>query len=207
MLDVGCGDGSFVRALLDQGADAVGLEVEPETLARARASGLEEARLVLGDGRSLPFPDQSFDAVCCVFSFHHIPAASRPAMIDEIARVLRPGGGFFVFEPQPQGHLSSVMRRIEDETRVRTDSQAYLASAPGRFDLLETVEYELVRPYADVAAFIRGSVAVDPERAEKARDPEVVADVEAQFDRFAEPLDDGRFILTQPCLFYRFRLA
>ncbi|MWD29012.1 methyltransferase domain-containing protein [Aquicoccus sp. SCR17] len=93
MLDVGCGDGSFVRALLDHGADAVGLEVEPETLARARASGLEEARLVLGDGSSLPFADQSFDAVCCVFSFHHIPAEAQPAMIDEIARVLRPGAG------------------------------------------------------------------------------------------------------------------
>jgi 3-methyladenine DNA glycosylase Tag len=97
------------------------------------------------------------------------------------------------------------MRRIEDETVVRNRSQTYLASAPGNFELLEKQEYELVRAYADAAAFIRSAVANDPTRAEMARNPSVVAEVEAQFARLAEPLEQGGFSLSQPCLFYRFR--
>lgn len=46
----------------------------------------------LGKGESLPFPDHSFDVVCCCDVLEHV--ADRSAILSEVRRVLRPGGTF-----------------------------------------------------------------------------------------------------------------
>ena len=48
------------------------------------------ARTVAGDATAMPFPDGSFDAVIAAEVLEHVPADQ--AAIDELARVLRPGG-------------------------------------------------------------------------------------------------------------------
>jgi SAM-dependent methyltransferase len=96
VLDLGCGWGRHAIALAERGVDVIGLDRSAELLAHgleveggARLSG----RLVRGDMRHLPFAGRAFDAVALLFSsFGYFDDAGNARVLDEIARVLRPGG-------------------------------------------------------------------------------------------------------------------
>lgn len=206
ILDIGCGSGAFMKQLLKGGADATGMEVTEATLERAVAAGIDRTRLALGDGNTLPFPDAAFDCACFVFSFHHVPADMQRTVLAEAARVLTEGGTLIAIEPLPTGPMSEVLSPIEDETVVRTNSQALLAASPAPFVLEETVPYEIARTHADLEAMILDAVEVDAARAERAAQPDVVAAVAERFARLAAPVEGG-FELRQPCKLYRFRKA
>jgi ubiquinone/menaquinone biosynthesis C-methylase UbiE len=100
VLDVACGTGRFLaqlRAALPR-SEISGLDLSPHYLARAHS--------VLGDGRplslvahnaeDLPFRDEHFDAVSCIFLFHELPPRARRRVVREALRVLRPGGSLVV---------------------------------------------------------------------------------------------------------------
>ena len=48
--------------------------------------------LVVGNGESIPLPDDSHDAVTSLFMFHELPPEVRRMVFAEFARVLKPGG-------------------------------------------------------------------------------------------------------------------
>ena len=91
MLDVGCGDGAHLGALKARGAAAIGLDLSPSMLGRAReALGPHAPPLVCADATRLPFASASFDGVWAVTVLCFVP---EPALaLAEMARVLRPGG-------------------------------------------------------------------------------------------------------------------
>jgi ubiquinone/menaquinone biosynthesis C-methylase UbiE len=100
VLEVGCGTGPVTRVLAERSGvgEVVGIDPSPVFIeqARLRASALPNVSFVLGDGRSLPFADGSFDAVVCHTALCHIPG---PALvIAEAQRVLTPGGTLAVFD-------------------------------------------------------------------------------------------------------------
>jgi ubiquinone/menaquinone biosynthesis C-methylase UbiE len=82
-LDVGCGTGYHLGLV----KDIVGLDPSKEMLEKAKAKG---KRLVLGRGEHLPFHENEFDTVLCLFSVLNVCQAEKVAK--EIERVLRPGG-------------------------------------------------------------------------------------------------------------------
>jgi ubiquinone/menaquinone biosynthesis C-methylase UbiE len=97
VLDVACGPGNFsrefARAVGDEGL-VVGIDASRTMLERGaaelRAAGLANLALIRGDATDLPFGDASFDAVCCFAALHLF--ADPFAGLDEMRRVLRPGG-------------------------------------------------------------------------------------------------------------------
>ncbi len=93
-LEVGCGRGEALALLARTfgAADAVGLDLDLRMLALARRRH-PEARLVLADAARMPFRDGAFDAVFD-FGALHIVAEWRRAL-DEVRRVLTPGGGYY----------------------------------------------------------------------------------------------------------------
>ena len=100
VLDVGTGEGQVARlaAGVDGVARVVGVDFARAQLdvARQRAGGPAYARAVAG---ALPFPSESFDAVVACLVFEHIDDAD--GAIDEVGRVLRPGGRFLYFLNHP----------------------------------------------------------------------------------------------------------
>jgi SAM-dependent methyltransferase len=206
-LDVGCGGGGFLRALGWRGAHAVGLEIDDAQLARARAAGHDDTALRVGRAEALPFPDASFDLVCCLFSFHHFPADVQTRAVAEAARVLRPGGALFVVEPTPDGALTEVIQPIEDETEVRTRSLALLrADAFPGLTLRAETGYEVVRTFRRPEDLISMALDVDPARGAQADNPAVRAEVVARFARLAAPTADS-YALSQPCAAFLFDRA
>lgn len=87
ILDVGCGKGRLAVHLRDEGAEVVGLD--PSAAMLGRAKGLDRVRAT---ARRLPFAWGTFDATIAVESLAHVPAEGLDSVLDEMARVLRPGG-------------------------------------------------------------------------------------------------------------------
>ena len=105
VLDVATGTGDLALALRAAGAaDVVGLDFSAAMLDRARrkeAIAASDRRIswVEGDAMSLPFADQSFDAVTVAFGIRNMP--SYPAALGEMFRVLRPAGTLVCLETTP----------------------------------------------------------------------------------------------------------
>ena len=92
VLDVGCGEMPF-RTLINPQVRYTGLDVPQASDFGMRSDG----EIFSFDGRTIPFPDASFDTVLCTEVLEH---ADDPVMLaDEILRVLRPGGVFLATVP------------------------------------------------------------------------------------------------------------
>lgn len=94
-LDLACGTGDLAFAVAVEGARAVGLDLTPRMvqLAQRKSAALDvqpRPAFLTGDMMALPFPPASFDLVTTGYGLRNVPELG-PA-IDEIARVLRPGG-------------------------------------------------------------------------------------------------------------------
>lgn len=108
VLDIGCGDGSLLVALLDRarGARATGVDFwgddwdysQAACEARVTRAG-HHATFKRMDAARLEFPDASFDAVVSVMCFHEVKTTRGPLLaLGEALRVLRPGGTFVLVD-------------------------------------------------------------------------------------------------------------
>jgi ubiquinone/menaquinone biosynthesis C-methylase UbiE len=116
-LDVGCGTGAAVREAAPVVEHAVGVDLSPEMIKRARelARGLPRAEFVVGDSEALPFPDGAFTALLCTSSFHHYPEPWRA--LAEMARVLAAGGRFVLAD----GTSDTFVAKMADSLLRRFD--------------------------------------------------------------------------------------
>jgi SAM-dependent methyltransferase len=89
-LDLGCGEGHNTRLLSDRGADVVALDVSEQFIRAAADRGSPGIQHVIGDGAELPFRSSCFDVVTAFMSLMDV--ADPEGTLQEIARVLRPGG-------------------------------------------------------------------------------------------------------------------
>lgn len=98
VLDVGCGDGRWLRFLLEydlKPEDAVGIDISDARFAIGRAKN-PGVRLIQTDGGTIPFEDETFDLAMQFHCFSNIPsAAGRRATAGEMMRVVRRGGYVF----------------------------------------------------------------------------------------------------------------
>jgi ubiquinone/menaquinone biosynthesis C-methylase UbiE len=89
VLDVGCGPGRHAHALAERGLEVVGLDISQEFLAAAGSGAW-----VRGDAQRLPFAAGRFDAAIslCQGGFGLLGGVGDAAVLEEMARVVRPGG-------------------------------------------------------------------------------------------------------------------
>jgi len=105
LLDIGCGDGSFTRALCHHlpFTSITGLDLSlPRYL-----GGATGIRFVEGTVERLPFPTASFDLVTVSLSMHHWTDKGKG--LAEISRVLKPGGHLIIGDPLLQGWLGNPL--------------------------------------------------------------------------------------------------
>jgi len=91
--DLGCGSGRAVLWNRDLGADVVGIDIAPFFSRDAR----QQIDLMLADLRQLPFADGTFDKAWSLDVLEHLSPEALDGMLTEAARVLKPGGGLFVY--------------------------------------------------------------------------------------------------------------
>jgi len=101
ILDAGCGAGRNLPYFLAHGFEVHAIDADPRAVASARAlarsaGGGAEARIRQGELDALPWADGSMDAVVCSAVLHFARDHAHFArMVDDLWRVLAPGGLFF----------------------------------------------------------------------------------------------------------------
>jgi ubiquinone/menaquinone biosynthesis C-methylase UbiE len=132
LLDVGCGTGAAVREAAATVNRAVGFDLSPAMVARARelAATLGNVRFVEGDvsGR-LPFADGEFSAALCTTALHHFPRQQET--VAEIARVLSRTGRVVIADSNrshPAVFVLDLFLRIFQRSHVGFRSPSRLRS-------------------------------------------------------------------------------
>ncbi|MCC5952193.1 MAG: class I SAM-dependent methyltransferase [Acidimicrobiia bacterium] len=96
LLDVGCGSGRLAARLgARHRGRYLGLDVVPAVIEYAREQH-PDFEFAVTDGLSVPAPDDSFDLACFFSVLTHLPHEAGYRLLQEAARVLRPGGGCVV---------------------------------------------------------------------------------------------------------------
>ncbi|MDR3282452.1 MAG: methyltransferase domain-containing protein [Candidatus Methanoplasma sp.] len=95
-LDIGCGNGKTVAALLDAGADVTGIDVSENAVAQCVKAFGGRAAFAAADCSEMPFEDGRFDCVTAVHVFEHLSEKKAALAVGEIRRVLVPGGSVLV---------------------------------------------------------------------------------------------------------------
>ncbi len=97
VLDFGCGSGRWVDYIATHGANYHGVDISDEMIAVCK-SRYPSVTFELVDDLSIPFASDSFDFIFSIAVLHHNRPDSQAVLLNEITRVLRPGGFLFLFE-------------------------------------------------------------------------------------------------------------
>jgi SAM-dependent methyltransferase len=126
VLDVGCGRGLFLIGAAKrlkkgkatgvdawQSRDLSGNSAEA-ALTNAKLEGVAtRVKLETADARQLPFAAASFDVVLCSLTLHNIPSShERAKALNEIVRVLKPGGYLAIFDIFYTGDYAKILKEL-----------------------------------------------------------------------------------------------
>lgn len=160
LLDIGCGTGIYFDVLA---GCASRIEALDESVAMAGIAGhycrqnrLANIHTRVGSADELPYGDERFDVVIAMDTLHHVPDPDRA--VAEVQRVLKPGGRFFVFEPNVCNPLMFVAHAFPAEERraLRLDRPATLLSFLEKY--FDTVRWNGVCALVTRSGGIKGAV-------------------------------------------------
>jgi len=118
IVDVGCGTGKLLRMAAARWPTARRIGVDAAAgmvaMARERTPG---ATFYVGAAESLPLPDAWADVIVSTISFHHWPDQEKG--LREVARVLRPGGHFFLADIVPPFGLGKIIGHVGSNSAPR----------------------------------------------------------------------------------------
>jgi ubiquinone/menaquinone biosynthesis C-methylase UbiE len=106
--DLGCGPGQVARYLHEHGLDVMGIDLSPGMVEQARQAhpGIEFQQ---GDMAALPLADESLAGIAAFYSIIHIPRGNVTTVLQELKRVLLPGGVLLL-----AFHLGDEVRHVEE---------------------------------------------------------------------------------------------
>jgi SAM-dependent methyltransferase len=126
VLDLGAGVGGFLDGLSELGDHVFASDMDIESLGHCRDRGYPAS---LVDGYALPYKAGSFDLVCMLDCVEHIPDDGRA--MQEVARVLRPGGLAFLSVPAYQFLYANNDRVVHHQRRYSRRSMRALLEGAG----------------------------------------------------------------------------
>jgi SAM-dependent methyltransferase len=118
VLDIGCGRGEWLDLLKENGLAARGVDLNRVTVARCRERGLD---IIEGDAIEylLGLEADSLGAVTAMHVIEHIPFRRLIVLLDEVLRVLRPGGVAIFETPNPENLVVGACSFYNDPTHER----------------------------------------------------------------------------------------
>lgn len=109
VLDMATGTGRFASFMMDnyRSLDLTVLDLSPFYLEEAKRllNRFESVKYVEAACEAVPFEENSFDAITCVYLFHELPMDVRKKVLAEMNRVLKPGGKLFFVDSAQSGEV------------------------------------------------------------------------------------------------------
>jgi ubiquinone/menaquinone biosynthesis C-methylase UbiE len=129
-VDLACGPGTYTRPLAARVRHAIGADLTPAMVEKARAEaardGIVNIEFVCADIYALPFADGAAGIVSCGYAFHHMTDPARA--LAEMARVLQPGGRVaitdIIVREGCDGEFQNSVERERDPSHTSTQSVA-----------------------------------------------------------------------------------
>ena len=112
ILDVGCGEGTLTKKIIERGATVLGIDNSPEMIAAARAQGVDALQLAAEDMQFFAEFDAAFSNATLHWVLHKEQAARA------IFRALK-AGGRFAGEMGGEGNLAELRRALDEELIIR----------------------------------------------------------------------------------------
>ncbi len=142
LLDVGCGNGTFLSMVLNKFDVAVsGIDISLKMIEKSKELLDDKADLKVGDSEHLPWNNESFDIVTCNASFHHYP--SPELVLKEIKRVLKPDGILMIADPFTPNNLLRFILNLVIKFSKSGDVRIY--SQKEMQELLEKCGFTLIK--------------------------------------------------------------
>jgi ubiquinone/menaquinone biosynthesis C-methylase UbiE len=107
LLDIACGQGRLVQLAAQQGIHATGLDLSFEGMYKGVRTA-PQAHWIVADGKGIPLPDASVDAIMNIGSLEHYDEPVQG--VREIARLLKPTGHACILLPNAYGLLGNILR-------------------------------------------------------------------------------------------------
>jgi len=101
VLDVGCGTGTNLMLYHEAGCKVFGIDLSPAMVEVAQKKLGDRAEIRQGDASKMTYPDGLFDLVIGFLTLHEMPSQIRPAVISEMARVMKPYGRILLIDHHP----------------------------------------------------------------------------------------------------------
>lgn len=113
ILDFGCGDGNSSKYFSKyfNNSEIIGIDVSEQSIKEANQKKIKNAGFQSFNGKTIPFEDNQFDVIFTSMVFHHIEHNLHDSILNEIRRVLKPGGRFYNFEHNPNNPLTRKVVR------------------------------------------------------------------------------------------------
>lgn len=199
ILELGCGKAEKTRAIAQSmlAKEIVAFEIDAiQHALNERTTDLPNVRFRHGGAQAIDEADASFDLVLMFKSLHHVPVEDMRRALDEIRRVLKPGGHAWISEPVYAGAMNGIMRLFHDEQRVREAAFAAVcaAVADGRFTLTKQLFFDAPTQFRDFAEFDARMIQVT--HSNHRLSPELYRQVENAFAKHMTP-EGARFLNPQ----------
>jgi ubiquinone/menaquinone biosynthesis C-methylase UbiE len=173
LIDVACGPGVVTAAIAPGAKSVVAFDATAAMLDKARArcakAGLANVAFERGDAENLPFDAARFDGLVTRLAIHHFADPQRA--LDEMCRVLRPGGIAVIVdvvssEVAAESELHNAIERLRDPSHVRMLPASELERSIERagFAVIGHETWDMPRELEEWLAIVNDPARADPIR-------------------------------------------
>jgi ubiquinone/menaquinone biosynthesis C-methylase UbiE len=158
VLELGCGKAAHTRKIAAAHPTARITAAEVDKIQHAKnIASAPLPNVVFTDfgAQAIALTDSTVDIIMMFKSLHHVPVASMDQALNEIHRVLKPGGRAYLSEPLFAGDLNELTRIYHDEEAVRIEAFGAIRRAieTRRFELVSETFFLENTHYKDFAEF------------------------------------------------------
>ncbi|MGB5290876.1 MAG: class I SAM-dependent methyltransferase [Lysobacterales bacterium] len=197
ILELGCGLAQKTRDIATSGVNRRITALEVDEVAHQNnllINDLPNVEFGLAGAQDIPLSDESVDIVLMFKSLHHIPVELMEVSLQEIRRVLKPGGFLYISEPIFSGDFNEILSLFHNEQEVREEAFNTIKRAvDGKmFTLVEEVFFNTPRRYRDFAEF--ENTIINVSHTDHELDQNLFDKVKQMFEHHLG--DDGALFLT-----------
>lgn len=158
ILELGCGSADITRNIATAGENRSITALEVDEIAHDKnqqITDLPNVTFALAGAQEIPLHDASVDVVFMFKSLHHVPIELMEPSMQEVHRVLRPGGRAYISEPVFAGDFNEVLRLFHDEQKVRQAAFDTVKKAvdDGLFELVDEIFFNSPMRFENFAEF------------------------------------------------------